>query len=95
MQFKSHGKVKSVDGEEERRVIGDHVLNICRLLINHGANPSVRGVLISAVTYGSVECVQTLLENGATAEDSDEDSNTALHHCFGFTSKNSTYLLKT
>ena len=69
--------------DEERTRLTENVLSICRLLIKHGANLSVRGILISAVRYGSVECVQTLLENGVPIDDSDEDSNTALHHCFG------------
>ena len=80
---------ETTSGEKHkgRVFVDEHVLKICLLLIAHGTDLSARGILICAVRYGSLDCIQTLLENGVVIEDSDEEFNTALHHCFRVDSK--------
>ena len=68
--------------EKGREKFDKSVLNICQLLIKYSTNLSARGIIISAVKYGSLECIRTLLDCGAAIADDDEESNTALHHCF-------------
>ena len=70
-----------------RRSIDEQVLSIIHLLIKYKVNMPVKGLVFTAIRYGSLECLKCLLENGVAVNDCDEEENTALHHCFAVDSK--------